>query len=104
MSLRKSNLELCRIVCMILIIMHHSIIHGGIWGIENCTNKFLGLWFFPGGKICFDAFIVLSVWFLVDQNFKIEHFFKTWIQVLIYSIIFSILAIKLGGGEHSFWR
>lgn len=52
---------------------------------------------FPGGKICFDAFIVLSVWFLIDQSFKIEHFFRTWILTLFYSITFAVVAFELGG-------
>ncbi len=97
MSLRKSNFELCRIICMLLIIMHHAVLHGGILGFQNCTNKYIGLMFFPGGKICFDAFIVLSVWFLIDQSFKIEHFFRTWILTLFYSITFAVVAFELGG-------
>lgn len=99
MSLRKSNFELCRIICMLLIIMHHAVLHGGILGFQNCANKYIGLMFFPGGKICFDAFIVLSVWFLIDQSFKIEHFFRTWILTLFYSITFAVVAFELGGSS-----
>jgi len=68
---------------MLLIIMHHAVLHGGILGFQNCAmqtninaNKYIGLMFFPGGKICFDAFIVLSVWFLINQSFKLNIFLE----------------------------
>lgn len=34
-SKRESNLELCRVLCMLLIIAHHAIVHGGILNIED---------------------------------------------------------------------
>lgn len=36
-KLRKSNIELCRIICMICIIAHHCVVHGG-GGKDGCVH------------------------------------------------------------------
>lgn len=94
---RKSNLELLRIVCMILIIAHHCSVHGGSFAMEKmCANKIISVALLPFGKICFDAFLILSAWFLVEQNFKTERFLKIWLQTFFYSVIFSGVAAIFG--------
>jgi hypothetical protein len=93
---RKSNIELCRIICMLLIIAHHCVVHGGAMEMNFCANKWLAIFLVPGGKLCFDCFLAISTWFLVDQSFKMERFIKVWVQVLFYSIVFSILAFAMG--------
>lgn len=90
--MRESNIELLRIVCMLMIIAHHSIVHGGILTIDNCFNKYVALLLVPGGKMMFVTFIVISAWFLVDKKFNLERFIKTWLQVLFYSVLFAIVA------------
>lgn len=96
MKERKSNIELCRIICMALIIAHHCVVHGGAVNMDICTNKYIALFLLPGGKICFVAFLAISTWFLVGQSFKAERFFKIWFQVLFYSIFFTGIAFILG--------
>lgn len=95
-KLRESNIELCRIICMLMIIAHHCVVHGGGIGMEVCTNKYISLFLFPGGKLCFDTFLAISMWFLVDQTFKAERFFKTWGQVFFYSVSFFVISVFMG--------
>lgn len=90
---RDSNIELCRIVSMMMIIAHHAVVHGG--GLQG-GGKWMAYAFIPGGKICFDTFIAISCWFLVDQQFKSERFIKMWLEVLFYSIITTLVALCLG--------
>ena len=93
---RKSNIELLRIICMILLIAHHCVIHGGAINNEVGMNWFISWFLVPVGKICFVAFLAISSWFLVDKTFKSERFFKTWLQVLFYSLGGALLAFMLG--------
>lgn len=93
---RESNIELCRIVCMIMIIAHHCVIHGGGVYMDLCKNKYIAWAIFPGGKLCFDAFLAISAWFLVDQTFRTERFLKTWTAVFFYSVIFAIVSVIMG--------
>lgn len=98
MKIRKSNLELCRIVCMLLIIAHHCVVHGGSINIEPCINRTIAMFLVPGGKLCFDAFLALSTWFLVDQDFRTERFLKIWLEVFFYSVTFAVITYIIQGG------
>ena len=93
---RESNIELCRIFSMVLIISHHCIYHGNAINMEYCTNKLIALALLPGGKLCFDTFIAISMWFLVDSSFKAVRFVKLWTEVLFYSVLTTIAALLLG--------
>lgn len=98
MKIRKSNLELCRIVCMLLIIAHHCVVHGGGISLEPGLNRTISLFLMPGGKLCFDAFLALSTWFLVDQDFRTERFIKIWLEVFFYSVTFAVITYLIQGG------
>lgn len=92
---RKSNLELCRIICMLLIIAHHCVVHGGAINMEFCENRIISLFLLPGGKLCFDAFLALSTWFLVEQKFKAIRFCKIWSEVFFYSVLFAGISLLI---------
>lgn len=93
---RDSNIELCRVICMMMIIGHHAVSHGGGVYMAPCLNRWLAYLILPGGKICFDTFIAISAWFLVDQSFKAERFTKMWLEVLFYSLLTTVMASILG--------
>lgn len=94
---RSSNLELCRVICMLLIIAHHAVVHGGILNVEGMTtNKFFSLFLVPVGKLAFDCFIAISCWFLVDQKFKMNKFLKVWVEVVFYSVSFTVVSYIMG--------
>lgn len=94
---RESNLELCRIVCMLLIIAHHCVLHGGAFEMEGMSgNRIFALFLIPGGKLCFDCFLAISSWHLVDQKFSAKRFLRIWAQVLFYSVAFALIAFMCG--------
>lgn len=98
---RQSNIELLRIVCMFLIVLHHFVVHGGSIGMDGMlSNRTISLIILPAGKICFNTFVAISTWFLVKSSFKGSRFVKTWLQVLFYNVV--ILAVVcLIGGEYA---
>lgn len=96
-STRESNLELCRIVCMLMIIAHHCVIHGGAFSVEGLPEcVFISYFLIPGGKLGFDCFIAISCWFLVDQKFKFSRFLRIWLMVLFYSVVFTVVSACMG--------
>ena len=95
---RNSNLELARVICMLIIIAHHCSVHGGSYNMAGMSaNHIFALFLIPGGKLAFDCFIALSCWFLVEQKFKMQRFLKVWIMVFTYSLTFTIITFLLGG-------
>lgn len=70
---RHSNIELLRIVSMLLIVCHHYVMHGvmgyfssspfSVWANGTILNKTFSLVFIPGGDICVSIFLLLLVFF-----------------------------------------
>lgn len=94
-SSRDSNIELLRIICMFMIIAHHCVVHGGSFSMDYCTNKFIAMVLLPGGKIGFTCFLAISTWFLVDNHFKTSRFIKMWIEIFIFSVLFTGISLIL---------
>lgn len=93
---RESNLELLRILCMLLIIAHHCVLHGQAVSMSMSINRLVSLFILPGGKIGFICFLALSMWFLVDKPFKAERFIRVWLEVLFYSVLFLLISNLFG--------
>lgn len=102
-SKRESNIEACRLVCMLLLIAHHCVLHGGAVNMEFGPNLVAAMFLIPGGKLCFDAFLAISCWFLVEQSFRTERFLKVWLEVLFYSVGFAVVASLFGMGPSNWF-
>lgn len=94
---RNSTIELLRILCMLAVIAHHCVVHGGSMGMEPCANKYIASFILPLGKISFTCFVAISMWFLVDQKFKASRFLRAWFEVLFYSVLMMLPTIAWGG-------
>lgn len=94
---RNSTIELLRILCMLAVIAHHCIVHGGAMDMNPCANKYIASIILPLGKISFTCFVAISMWFLVDQQFKAVRFIRAWLEVLFYSFLMMFPTVALGG-------
>lgn len=96
---RQSNIELLRIVSMIMIVCHHFAVHGGFdW--ESSAITIPHLWYnliVMGGKIGVDIFVLISGYFLIASHGKIFDFkriLKFWGQIIFYSLsIFAVFSL-----------
>lgn len=99
---RQSNVELLRIIAMLMIIAHHFSIHGGFETIPNIP-PFNSLWIhfiLIGGKIGVDIFILISGYFMVSNIKSVtSKAIKIWLQLFFYSIIIFIFSVVFLGGE-----
>ena len=94
---RNSALELLRIICMILIIMHHFAVHGGYNLEETSTLNILWVQFLSlGGKLGVNCFIMISGYFLINSTFKIKKLIKLLVEVWFYSIVIYLIFIFTG--------
>ena len=98
---RQSNIELLRIILIILIVLHHICIHAGFSferGVEypKIIIQLLGV----GGKIGVDCFILISGFFMANSKKSVvEKTVKIWMEVLIYSVIFLVITFVMGRTE-----
>ncbi len=85
---RSSNLELLRILAMIMIIAHHYSVHGG-WDIPNQVsyNRIIIQFLSLGGKLGVNCFILITGYFMINSKFDIKKLLKIMGQVLFYSVV-----------------
>ena len=89
MSKRKSNLELLRIISMILIVMSHC---DEIFGLSNLYSQTLGIgkiindWLNMGGQIGVGCFLLISGYFMIEQRVTLKKIMRIGGQVWFYTI------------------
>lgn len=98
---RQSNLELLRIISMLMIILHHFALHGkfGYWPYNQDkiqVEKQL-LYFQSLGKIGVAIFVIIGAYFLVGKTFKSSRIINLLVLDLFYStvIYFVLIFLKL---------
>lgn len=98
MKERSSNIELFRIVMMLLIVAHHYVVNTGIMEImlEDATSwqslflYMFGMW----GKIGINCFVMITGYFMCKSDISIRKFLKLLLEVLFYNIVcFIVFAI-----------
>lgn len=91
-SPRNSNLELYRIICMIMIVAHHFVLNSGI-GIKifsdplNANSLFLIL-FGAWGKTGINCFLMITGYYMCTSKITIRKLVKLLGQIYLYKILF----------------
>lgn len=93
---RQANFELLRIICMLLIVSWHFLLHGQ-WngkmvGVNAVFGKILASLFMPSVNL----FVMISAFFSCQSNttsVNLQKVLKLWIPVFFYSIVLFIVPI-----------
>lgn len=97
---RNSNLELYRIIVMLLIVAHHYVVNSGLIGKMQATplttnSVFLylfGMW----GKTGIDCFVLITGYFMCKSTATIRKFFKLLFEVMFYKIVIYLIFVATG--------
>ncbi|EFZ34288.1 acyltransferase [Ligilactobacillus ruminis] len=98
---RQSNLELLRIISMLMIILHHFAVHGKFGYLTYNQDKIQVekhlLYFQSLGKIGVAIFVIIGAYFLVGKTFKSSRIINLLVLDLFYStvIYFVFIFLKL---------
>ena len=87
---RDSNIELLRIIAMILIIIHHMVYHTKIY-LCGGENHFISLIMLTGGKIGVIIYILIMGYYSRESKFNIKRPINIVIKTIIYSTVFIII-------------
>ena len=102
---RSSNVELYRIVMMLVIIAHHLVVNSGVaanYDFDNVTGNMLFLTLFGfGGKPMIDGFLLITGFFTVKGKFTIEKALKVLFEIVLYKVGVYVLFGFLGFNELS---
>lgn len=99
-KVRNSNLELYRIIVMLIIVAHHYVVNSGLLEIMNenplSGNSIyfylLGAW----GKTGINCFILITGYFMCESSITVQKFLKLLLEVLFYKILIYLLFVISG--------
>lgn len=91
---RSSNLELYRIICMLMIVAHHYVVNSGLTSAEGpLTTDYLsgnsiflrlfGAW----GKTGINCFLMITGYFMCTSQITVRKFLKLLLQVYLYKLL-----------------
>lgn len=88
---RDSNLELYRVIIMLLIVAHHYVANSGLIDIlkESPINPTSNLMLLFGawGKTGINCFVLITGFFMCKSTFTWEKIIKLYLQILFYTLI-----------------
>ncbi len=102
---RSSNFELYRIIVMLLIVAHHSIVNSGIYGCildhpftsNSIFALLVGMW----GKTSINCFVMITGYFMCTSHITGRKFIKLTFELLFYNVTIYGLFIIFGFTEFS---
>lgn len=97
---RQSNIELLRIVSMLLIVAHHYVVNSGVMSYFEIGNlspnyiflSLLGMW----GKTGINIFILISGYFMCTSNLTVRRYCKVFFEWFFYNIVIYLVMLLAG--------
>lgn len=91
---RRSGLELLRIIAMFTIVFGHFCGQSDVARFiepHSATAVIVAI-LGNASRISVNLFLIIAVWFMVGKDFKAERLIKTWLTVLLWSVISTLIA------------
>lgn len=105
-KVRNSNLELYRIIVMLLIVAHHYVVNSGLFELMQSSDLTLnslflylfGMW----GKTGINCFVLITGYFMCKSEITIPKFLKLVLEVIFYKVVIYLAFVLWGVVEFSF--
>lgn len=104
---RDSNIELLRIILMIVIVAHHYVVNSGIMESINQCNRggvsSLALIYGWGGKTAINCFVLITGWFMCRTQCEIKwkKLLSLYIEIKLYRILIYLIFLCSGYAQFS---
>lgn len=100
---RDSNIELYRIIFMILIVAHHYVVNSNLITnlFANPNGEFAWFYWIFGmwGKTGINCFVLITGYFMCRSNITVRKFVKLLGEVMFYNILFCLVFYLVGYGQ-----
>lgn len=97
--MRNMNMDLLRIVSMVLIVLLHSIDHSGVLekaiDCESVIDIYV-MYVYAFTRICVNCYVLLSGYFLVKSKFRLHKLVVLWLEVVFYSFVIKLIFMLTG--------
>lgn len=102
---RLSNLELFRIIVMMMIVAHHYVVNSGLLEIIKeapLSSKSLFAYLFGAwGKTGINCFVMITGYFMCKSDISKQKFLKLLLEIYFYNIIITLIFLLSGYTEFS---
>ena len=95
---RETNLELFRIITMLLIIAHHYVVNSGLtasdsllWQDVTSAKSIFLLLFAAWGKTGINCFVMITGYFMCTSCMTAKKFAKLLLEVMFYKVVISLI-------------
>ena len=97
---RSSNIELLRIVFMLMIVLHHYCVNSGLtevmkWN-DITSNMILVQFMSIGGKVGVNGFFLISGYFMIHKLASVQKMIKLIFEVWFYNIVVFLFFLLMG--------
>lgn len=96
---REANLDVLRIVSMLLIILLHSINHSGVLEQAEASGKWMYFYVrftYAMCMVCVNIYVMLSGYFMVNAKFRLHKLITLWMEAAFYSFVLKLLFMLAG--------
>ena len=103
---RQANIELLRIVAMLMVVVLHYLVKGqaAVSLVDNTDVVNVVLWLVKALCIVtINVYVLISGYFLGEAKWRISRLVNLWLQTLCYSIGVPVVCLVLGVGEVEQW-
>lgn len=103
---RQANIELLRIVAMLMVVMLHYLTKGEatVSMVENLGPLNMILWFIKAlCVVAVNVYVLISGYFLLEAKWKVSRLVSLWLQMMFYSLGVPLVCFVLGVGEIKQW-
>ncbi len=103
-KVRSSNIEVLRIFCILIIILNHLSLHGGlVFDYPMQPNAVANMFMHFGGKLGVDTFIIISGYFLsTADRFRWDRLVKVFAEATFYGLCFGIFGVFMN--DYNFYQ
>ena len=99
-AVRNSNLELYRIIVMLLIVAHHYVVNSGVieiaseypTSLRSLYYYLFGAW----GKVGINCFVLITGYFMCEREISFRKFIKLLLEVVFYMVVINAILIIAG--------
>jgi hypothetical protein len=92
---RNSNIEMLRILSMISIIMGHFVTQSAFSEYALTVNSYVIILISSASRISTNIFLIIGIWFMLEQKFKAERVLKMYGQMFLISAGFTTFMLIL---------
>lgn len=94
-SHRVSNIELLRIIAMLLIVAHHYVVNSTVWSLFDAAhptaNSLFLQWWGMWGKTAINVFVLIFGYFMCTGSLTLRRFLKLFLEVTFYAWVMWIV-------------